>query len=52
MRHVPAERLVALVVLADDPQDIVVVEHAPDGGEGIAKAEVDAAQMLHSAFPG
>jgi len=34
----------AAVVLAGQPQDVVAVEEAPDGGEGVAEAEVDAAQ--------
>ena len=31
------------VVLAGQPEDVVAVEDAPDGGEGVAEAEVDAA---------
>ena len=31
-------------MLADKPEDIVPIEHAPDGGERVAQAEVDAAK--------
>jgi len=34
------------VVLAVDPEDAGGVEMAPDGGEGVAIAEVDAADAL------
>jgi hypothetical protein len=33
----------AEVALAGDTQDVVAVERAPEGGEGVAPAEVDAA---------
>ena len=32
----------AAVVLAGQPEDVVAVEDAPDGGEGVADAEVEA----------
>jgi len=37
------ERLLAGVVFAEQPQDAVAVVDAPEGGEGVAEAEVDAA---------
>ena len=43
---VVAERTLTLVMLAGQPEHAVAVQHAPDGGEGIAKAEVDAADLL------
>jgi hypothetical protein len=33
------------IVLVQKPEDVVFVEDAPDGGEGIAIAEVDAADF-------
>src|SRR5262249_19351652 len=43
---VVAERALVLVVFAGDPEDVVAVEDAPDGGEGVAEAEVEAAVLL------
>ena len=40
---VDADGLLADIVFVGEPKDAVVVEAAPDGGEGVAVAEVDAA---------
>lgn len=40
---VVAQRFVAAIVFAGKPEDVVAIDDAPDGGEGIAEAEVDAA---------
>ena len=41
-----AERALVFVVLAGDPEDVVAVEDAPDGGEGVAEAEVKAVDFF------
>jgi hypothetical protein len=48
---VVGQRFVAGVVLAHQPEDIVPVEHAPDSREGIAQAEVDAAEPAAGPHP-
>ena len=37
------EGAVGFVVFAGEPEDVVVVEDAPDAGEGVVEAEVEAA---------
>ncbi len=44
MAGVVAEWLLAAVMLAGDPENALGIEVAPDGGEGIAEAEVDATE--------
>jgi len=36
------------VVFADEPKDVVAIDDAPDGGEGIAEADEDALCFLVS----
>ena len=47
---VVAERAHVFVVFAGEPEDAVAVENAPDGGEGVAEAEVDAADVARRAL--
>ncbi len=42
-RDVVTEGAVGFVVFAGEPEDVVVVEDAPDGGEGVVEAEVETA---------
>ena len=43
MMNVITQGPLTLVVFAEKPEDVVAIDDAPDGREGIAKAEVDAA---------
>jgi hypothetical protein len=40
---VVAQGLLALVVFAEKPEDVVAIDEAPDSGEGVAETEVEAA---------
>ena len=39
------QRRLAQVAFAAEPEDVVAVEDAPDGGEGVVEAEVEAAEF-------
>ena len=42
---VVAERAAGFVVFAGEPEDVVVVENSPDGGERVVEAEIEAANF-------
>src|SRR5262249_58525004 len=42
---VVAERAAGFVEFAGEPEDVVLVEDAPDGGEGVVEVEVEAADF-------